>query len=115
MTPPESLPQPTQIIGLFPELLGVGGIQEAGRLTAAAFHEIALREGWPTDFLGLNDPPGRHSFEILENHVLLRGFGRAKTRFVFSCLHRARSRHGKGARIVLAAHPNLAVPAGWMK
>ena len=34
MTQPESLSHPTQIVGLFPELLGVGGIQEAGRLTA---------------------------------------------------------------------------------
>ena len=42
-----SLAHPSQrIIGLFPELLGVGGIQEAGRQTVVALDEIArLRAG----------------------------------------------------------------------
>ena len=49
-----------RIIGLFPELLGVGGIQEAGRQTVAALDEIARRRGWKTLFLSLNDAPGEH-------------------------------------------------------
>lgn len=53
-----------RIIGLFPELLGVGGVQDAGRLTAAALSEIVLHRGWSCDFLGLIDPLGRHSFSV---------------------------------------------------
>ena len=30
------MPPSVRVIGLFPELLGFGGIQEAGRMTAAA-------------------------------------------------------------------------------
>ncbi|HXR09801.1 MAG TPA: hypothetical protein VN792_03435, partial [Candidatus Acidoferrales bacterium] len=115
MTAPESKSQRKRIIGLFPELLGVGGIQEAGRLTAAALTGIALRQGWSTDFLSLNDPPGPHSLDAAGHTIFLRGFGRAKIRFVLAAIGRARSSARNGATIVLAAHPFLAVLAAWMQ
>jgi len=108
----ESKEQAKKIIGLFPELLGVGGIQEAGRLTAGALDRIVRsHDNWVTSFQSINDGPGDHEFEIAEQHVSLRGFNRSKVRFVGSALGQS----GKGARVVLAAHPYLALPATWMK
>ena len=75
-------PSTKRIIGLFPDLLGVGGIQESGRLTAAALDEIAHRHDWHTDFLSLNDSSGGHSLRVNEREIDVRGFGRAKMRFV---------------------------------
>jgi hypothetical protein len=43
MTDKEPKAQAKTILGLFPELLGVGGIQEAGRLTTVALEKISLR------------------------------------------------------------------------
>ena len=103
--------QPRRIVALFPELLGVGGIQESGRLTAIALHETALRHGWSTEFLSLNDPPGSRVLPSTERKVPFQGFGRSKIRFVLAALRKARG----GTRIVLAAHPHLAVPAAQIK
>jgi len=112
MTVPESTTRTNRIIGLFPELLGVGGVQEAGRLTAAALQEIALRHGWSTDFLGLNDPRGSRSLDVDSRTIQLRGFARGKLSFL---LFGARSSGKNGRCIVLAAHPNLAVVAAWIQ
>src|SRR6202040_3936720 len=78
---PSPARRPKRIIGLFPELLGVGGIQEAGRQTASALVEFARRRGWESLFLSLNDSPQdeRLSFGTLE--IPFRGFGRAKVQF----------------------------------
>ncbi|MGH9747238.1 MAG: glycosyltransferase family 4 protein [Candidatus Acidiferrales bacterium] len=103
--------RPVRIVGLFPELLGVGGVQEAGRQTAAALDEIGRRRGWSLDVLSLNDEPGARVLRAAEQGIPLRGFGRAKLHFVLSALGQARS----DTRIVLAAHPHLAVPAEIMK
>jgi len=99
-----------RIIGLFPELLGVGGVQEAGRQTAAALQEIALANGWDTYFLSLNDAPGAQSFAAGERTISFHGFGRSKKRFVLSAIYQAR----KGVGLILAAHPHMALPAAWM-
>jgi phosphatidyl-myo-inositol dimannoside synthase len=104
--------RPQKIVGLFPELLGVGGIQEASRLTAAALGAIAARhDHWTTSFLSINDGPGEHDFEVASQRVSLRGFSRSKVRFVASALNE--SKHG--AKVVLAAHPFLSLPAALMK
>ncbi len=108
-------PSTKRIIGLFPDLLGVGGIQEAGRLTAAALDEIAHRHDWHTDFLSLNDSPGRHSLRVDEREIDVRGFGRAKMRFVLSGMADARAGKGPAAGAILALHPNLALPARWIQ
>jgi phosphatidyl-myo-inositol dimannoside synthase len=112
MTGKESKAEAKKIIGLFPGLLGVGGIQEAGRLTAAALQEISLRhDNWMSYFQSLSDPVGAHEFEATEKSIALRGFGRSKVRFVLAAIRQSR----QGARVVLAAHPNLALPAVGMK
>lgn len=115
MTEREHSSRPNRIIGLFPELLGVGGVQEAGRLTAAALDEIGHRRGWPLDLLSLNDPPGIHAAQAGERSISFQGFGRAKLRFVLSAMGRARHFAKGRDLIVLAAHPNLAFPAAWMR
>ena len=108
----QSKGQRKKIIGLFPELLGVGGIQEAGRLTAAALGRIARsHDNWVTSFQSINDAPRAHEFEIAEQRVSLRGFNRSKLGFVASALGESR----RDARVVLAGHPYLALPAAWMK
>lgn len=104
-----------RILGLFPELLGVGGVQEAGRLTAAALDEIARFRAWATDFLSLNDPPGSHSLGMDGRSISFQGFGRAKVQFVLAGIRRARSQPRGTNGIVLAAHPNLALPALWIR
>ncbi|MGH9691751.1 MAG: glycosyltransferase family 4 protein [Candidatus Acidiferrales bacterium] len=104
-----------QIIGLFPELLGVGGIQEAGRLTVMALSEIALRQDWHIRVLSLNDAAGAQVLRDQATEIPFRGFGRAKLRFVLASLGLARKTSGSSAPVVLAAHPYLAQPAAWMK
>ena len=115
MTPLKSTLKENRIIGLFPELLGVGGIQEAGRLTAAAVEEIAIRNESFRNFLSLNDPPGPQTFHVGERNIPFRGFGRAKMRFVLSAVGQPRVFGSRGAEIVLALHPHLALPASLMK
>ena len=112
MTAKESKAQGKTILGLFPELLGVGGIQEAGRLTTVALEKISLRRNnWSTYFQSLSDAPGTHEFVAVENKICLRGFGRSKTRFVLSAVRQSR----QGTRLVLAAHPHLALLVAGMK
>jgi phosphatidylinositol alpha-1,6-mannosyltransferase len=115
MTSGYAAPHSKRIIGLFPELLGFGGVQEAGRLTAAALQEIAVQHGWSTDFMSLNDSLGPHSLEVGEHTIPFRGFGRRKFRFIISGINGTRTFRRNGAHIVLAAHPNLAVAAGWIQ
>ena len=99
-------PSTRRIIGLFPDLLGVGGIQAAGRLTAVALVEIAHAHGWRADFLSLNDSPGEHLLRADQDEIEFRGFGRGKARFVLSGMADARS-----GCLIVALHPNLALPA----
>jgi glycosyltransferase involved in cell wall biosynthesis len=103
--------KPKALVGLFPALVGIGGVQEASRQTAAALDAIARSNGWRTIFLGLNDTPGDCHFTYDGRHIIFRGFGRAKISFLFCA---AQATWG-GARIVVAAHPNLAVAAECMK
>jgi phosphatidyl-myo-inositol dimannoside synthase len=115
MTPHETNPQARRVIGLFPELLGIGGVQEAGRLTAAALAEIAFRRGWSLELLALNDARQTHELPGIARSVSFRGFGRVKPRFLLAALGRARASARTAAPIVLAAHPHLALPADWMQ
>lgn len=100
-----------RIVALFPALNSVGGIQQASRLIAAALAEIAPRYGWTTDFLSLNDPQEHQTLSLNGTSIPFRGFGRVKARFLLSALGQARAR----TRIILAAHPHLAVAAAQMK
>lgn len=110
----ESTPPANRIIGLFPELLGIGGIQLAGRLTAVALDAIAFGRGWSEEFLSLNDPTGPRALKTGQRTIPFRGFGRRKIRFLFAGIGAGRPFRRRSAGIVLAAHPNLAVVSGWM-
>jgi len=103
------------IVGLFPALLSVGGVQEAGRLTAAALSDIAARRGWAADFLSLNDSRDGQTFQAGEIRIGFRAFDRHKVRFSLAAIARARRAVRSGPVVAFAAHPNLAFPAGWMQ
>lgn len=112
----QKITQPERtIIGLFPELLGPGGVQEVGRMTAAALTRIAARKDWSVDILSLNDPAGSHSIDFAGQTISSRGFGRAKLSFVLSSIGSTRVAAKCGPPIILAAHPNLAVPVDLMR
>jgi phosphatidyl-myo-inositol dimannoside synthase len=111
MSPKISAHPQRRIVALFPALNGLGGIQQANRLTAAALAEIAPCYRWSADFLSLNDSPQDHALAFNGASIPFSGFGRAKARLVLSALARSRA----GTRVVLAAHPYLAVAAAQMK
>ncbi|HTZ73632.1 MAG TPA: glycosyltransferase family 4 protein [Candidatus Aquilonibacter sp.] len=103
------------ITGLFPELLGIGGVQEAGRLTALAIDEIARQRGWSAAFAGLNDPAGPQQLSIAGRELTLQGFARAKLGFIRFAIAAARAAHNREAHVIVAGHPNLAPIAMWMQ
>jgi len=92
------------IAGLFPGLLSAGGIQTAGRQTAAALSSIAKERGCACVFLSLNDAKGEREVACGSLHFQFRGFGRSKPQFVLAALRIARAHPS----IIFAAHPNLA-------
>jgi phosphatidylinositol alpha-1,6-mannosyltransferase len=104
-----------RVVGLFPELLGVGGVQEAGRLTAAAIREFVLERSGRADLLSLNDSLGSNTFEFAGHQVSMNGFRRAKTCFALAGIKCVRPTVQETSTIVIAGHPHLAVPAAWMK
>jgi phosphatidyl-myo-inositol dimannoside synthase len=99
------------IIGLFTELANVGGVQLAGRQTAAALAKIGEKRGWPCVFLSLNDKPGEQQLHTANTRFSFRGFGRRKAQFVIQAMRLARHK----PQLVFAAHPNLAPTALLMK
>ena len=98
------------IVGLFPDLLPAGGVQLAGRHTAAVLARLAAERGSDIRILSLNDPSGEQQLSVAGLSLPFTGFGRSKRRFTARAVGLAR-----GARIVLAAHPHLAVPASAMR
>ena len=101
------------IIGIFPELLGIGGVQESGRQTARALDEIAHKRGWDVQIFALNDPFGERRLPAPDDDIRFRGFGRKKVSFLVHMIRNRLFSKGKGMRVVIAGHPNLAFPA-WM-
>jgi phosphatidyl-myo-inositol dimannoside synthase len=98
----------TMVVALFPQLLGMGGIQTAGRETAAALVEICHASRTTTTNFSLNDPSGEQSFEAEGQIVSFRGFGRAKGSFAASTARHALCVKTKTPLVILAFHPNLA-------
>jgi len=97
------------VIGLFPELLGPGGVQRVGRHAGAVLAAFAQQRGMAYRFFALNDPPGLHRICVGENDFVASGFSRAKLRFVIAALRALRRRPS----LVLAAHAHLA-PLAWV-
>jgi glycosyltransferase involved in cell wall biosynthesis len=111
MSPTLTQQTPPRIAALFPQLTGFGGIQQASRQLVSALQNILDSRDGTLDLLGLNDPTGPQTLNLDRNTIRFHGFARAKIRFVLSAL-RAATKH---PRILIAAHPNLAQPAAWMK
>ena len=92
------------IVGLFPGLASAGGIQTAGRQTAAALSSIAKERGCACAFLSLNDAMGDREAACGSLCFRFIGFGRNKPQFVLAALRLARTH----PTVIFAAHPNLA-------
>jgi phosphatidyl-myo-inositol dimannoside synthase len=108
-------PQGIHITGIFPELLGVGGVQEAGRLSVLAANDIVRRRGWSASFTSLNDPSGEQRIAVSGCSVSFQSFARSKAQFIRDSVGKARAAYNCRAHIVLAGHPNLAPIAVWMQ
>ena len=91
------------ILGLFPELLGTGGIQRISRHAAAVLSSFARGHGLTCLILSLNDPPGRHDIQVGDVGLAIRAFGRQKGRYVLSVVAAA-----PRTRSVYIGHPHLA-------
>ena len=107
MIPVKLLPSSAPVVGLFPDLLGRGGIQEVGRQTVSALYKIFQDRNQTTRFLGLNDPRGPRVLVIENQEIFFEGFARSKSRFISYCITQAQN----NPQFVIAAHPNLAVMA----
>jgi glycosyltransferase involved in cell wall biosynthesis len=99
------------IVGLFPELASLGGVQRAGRLTAAALASYAARSGQPWRFLSLNDPPQASPLTVGPQGIAFSGCGRSKVSFFLAAWVAAR----KQPSLIVALHPNLAPVVAAMK
>jgi phosphatidylinositol alpha-1,6-mannosyltransferase len=102
-------------MGLFPELLGTGGIQEAGRQTVGALSTIADERGWQLEILSLNDASGEHHLQSTHRSIRFLGFGRRKISLLSHATWQALSPARETLCLVLAGHPNLAPAAHWIK
>jgi glycosyltransferase involved in cell wall biosynthesis len=98
------------ILGLFPELAAVGGIQQMSRHAGAALEEFAAKRNLRCELFGLNDPSGEGSFSVAGRDYRLRGFARNKARLLALTALRARQ-----TRMVFVGHVNLAPVALGMK
>lgn len=108
-------PANVTVIALFPELLGIGGIQEAGRQSARVLNELARERGWEVQMLSLNDVLGEHCLTSVDHPICFRAFGRRKISFVLCMIRKGMSFKKNDVHLVIAAHPNLALPAWLMK
>jgi glycosyltransferase involved in cell wall biosynthesis len=92
------------LIGLFPELDAAGGVQRVGRHIAAVMKEFADSRGMDCRFLSLNDSRELHRMSVGERDFVFTGCERGKARLTATAVRAARRK----AKLVLAAHPNLA-------
>lgn len=94
------------ILGLFTGLEDPGGVQLAGRQTAAALAAIAQDRGWPCAFLSLNDSRGEHEGCVGQKRFRFTGFARSKLWFLMAVLRLSRRK----PKVIFATHPNFAPP-----
>jgi glycosyltransferase involved in cell wall biosynthesis len=99
------------IVGLFPELASAGGVQRAGRLTAAVLASFAAHRELPWHFLSLNDPPQASPLRVGSQEIAFAGFHRSKVKFFHAAWSAGRSRPS----LIVALHPHLAPVVAAMK
>jgi phosphatidyl-myo-inositol dimannoside synthase len=92
------------LIGLFPELDAPGGIQRAGRHMAFVLTEFAASKKMDYRLLSLNDTQDLHRIRFADREFVFTGAARGKAGFAVAAMKAARRK----AKLVLAAHPNLA-------
>ena len=92
------------LIGLFPELDAPGGIQRAGRHIAFVLSEFAASKKMEYRLLSLNDTQDLHRMRVGDREFVFTGAARGKLGFAVAAVKAAR----RGAKLVVAAHPNLA-------
>lgn len=90
------------ILGLFPELLEVGGVQRIGRHTASVLMSFAEERGHPCRLLSLNDALGQSEISIGRSAHTIQGFGKNQLKFIATTLAEFRR-----ACLVYIGHPNL--------
>jgi phosphatidylinositol alpha-1,6-mannosyltransferase len=96
------------IVGLFTDVLPVGGVQRAGRHVAAVSAKFASDHGMTTRFLSLNDPRGLHAVRVGSLEFSVSGYAGNKFQFIRAALRAA----GRKPVLVIALHPYLA-PIVW--
>ncbi len=92
------------LIGLFPELDAPGGIQRAGRHVAFVLSEYANSKKMEYRLLSLNDTQDLHRMRVSDREYVFTGAARGKAGFAVAAIKAAR----RDAKLVVAAHPNLA-------
>jgi len=97
------------IVGLFTEMLSVGGVQRAGRHVAAMAANWSNALGDSYQFLSLNDPQGPHTARVAKNEFVISGYSRNKSQFTRAVWRAAALQPS----IVFALHPHLG-PAVWL-
>jgi phosphatidylinositol alpha-1,6-mannosyltransferase len=98
------------ILGLFPELTAVGGIQQVSRHAGATLEQFASSKGLRCELIGLNDPSGEGVFTVAGREYRFRGFARNKAALLAHLTGRARR-----TRLLFTSHVNLGPPALWVK
>ena len=99
------------IVGLFTELLGAGGIQRSGCLTALALTSLAAKRGEGCRFLSLNDAAAARRLKVGNQEIGFTGCGGSRARLISSASALAIFQPS----IVVALHPYLAPVASAMK
>jgi glycosyltransferase involved in cell wall biosynthesis len=96
------------VLGLFPELNAIGGIQQVSRHLAWVLQQWAAEQKLQPIWLALNDRPHHNQFALAGQSVPFFGYGRQKAPFSAAALA-----YGRRACRIVAAHPHLA-PVAWL-
>jgi glycosyltransferase involved in cell wall biosynthesis len=99
------------IVGLFPGLLAIGGVQTVSRHLAASLAWMADGDRAYYRLLSFNDPAGIHELTVSGTRFSFRGFARNRPQFLAALLSAAAAR----PRLVLASHPFLASASAFVK
>jgi glycosyltransferase involved in cell wall biosynthesis len=96
------------LVGLFTDVLPVGGVQRASRHVAAVAAKFASERGMSARFLSLNDPKGMHTVRVGSLEFCVSGYAASRIQFGLAALRVA----GLKPAVVIALHPHLA-PIVW--
>jgi phosphatidylinositol alpha-1,6-mannosyltransferase len=91
------------ILGFFPELASVGGVQRAGRHVAAVLTEFASGRDMQSSLLSLNDTSQPQRMSVAGRQFAFTGYAGSKVRFVATAARDA----WKKAELIVVAYPSL--------